>query len=277
MLVGEYTIEGYLIKDLKPRSERKVKLICDDCGKETITTYANYNTYTKKINFNGETRCNRCSSKISGRKNKGRISKTRGIPQPNRRGKNSPTWKGGEYVASDGYKMVRVNSGTLNRKSGWNQYQKEHVYLIEKELNRKLTKNEIVHHIDGNKLNNSLNNLWLCDHSKHRTAHQSLQEIGYLLIKNKLIHFNTTTGQYEADIKLCELLEQPEEVNQQPSLESDLLEGSTTSENVLFENMNHHERRASLVKIEKVFPNYKLFGPFSGIDVRSYLIDDDIV
>ena len=51
-----------------------------------------------------------------------------------------------------------------------------------------------------------------------------------------------------ADIKLCELLEHPEADNQQPSLESDLLEGPTTSENGLSETMSHHERRAKCTK-----------------------------
>lgn len=56
--------------------------------------------------------------------------------------------------------------------------------------------------------------------------------------------FNHTLQIYMADIKLRELLEQPAEANQQPSLRSNFKEGSTTSENDLSEIMSHHERGA---------------------------------
>jgi hypothetical protein len=42
----------------------------------------------------------------------------------------------------------------------------EHVYTIENHLGRKLRKNETIRHLDGNKLNNNLNNLILYHNQK---------------------------------------------------------------------------------------------------------------
>ena len=47
----------------------------------------------------------------------------------------------------------------------------EHRFLMEKHLERKLTKAKIVHHKDGNKLNNSLENLEVMDRKTHYRVH----------------------------------------------------------------------------------------------------------
>ena len=44
----------------------------------------------------------------------------------------------------------------------------EHRYLVEQALGRLLSKDEIVHHKDGNKLNNSIDNLVTLCHICHR-------------------------------------------------------------------------------------------------------------
>jgi hypothetical protein len=48
---------------------------------------------------------------------------------------------------------------------------KEHRYLMENHLCRKLSDNEVVHHVDGNGLNNSLDNLQVMTKSEHRKYH----------------------------------------------------------------------------------------------------------
>lgn len=45
---------------------------------------------------------------------------------------------------------------------------REHRYIMEQFLGRKLLKNEHVHHIDGNGLNNDINNLELLTNSEHQ-------------------------------------------------------------------------------------------------------------
>ena len=48
---------------------------------------------------------------------------------------------------------------------------REHRLIAEKVLNRKLKRNEIVHHIDYNKSNNKNSNLLICDRKYHNLIH----------------------------------------------------------------------------------------------------------
>jgi HNH endonuclease. len=47
-----------------------------------------------------------------------------------------------------------------------------HRVAMEKKLGRKLEKGEIVHHIDGNKLNNEASNLLVTTQSEHCKLHK---------------------------------------------------------------------------------------------------------
>ena len=60
---------------------------------------------------------------------------------------NSTTRKGKTYVSGKGYRRFK-DSGTY-----------VHRWVEEKKLGRRLKTGEVVHHIDGNPLNNSPNNL----------------------------------------------------------------------------------------------------------------------
>lgn len=71
-----------------------------------------------------------------------------------------------------------------------------HRQVMEEHLGRKLTETEIVHHIDGNRNNNNLNNLFLTNTKGHSLAHRSLELIGYWLVQNNFINFDLGTGTY---------------------------------------------------------------------------------
>lgn len=72
-------------------------------------------------------------------------------------GENHWNWKGG-YVSSAGYKILNV----MGKKGVY-----EHRVAAEEMLGRPLTADEVVHHIDGNRLNNSSENLVVMKRREH--------------------------------------------------------------------------------------------------------------
>lgn len=210
-----------MLKDYLP--ENKVLLECDICHNQTTTTIWNYSRAQKERNASGITYCRNCTCKMTA--NKPGPRSTRGKVRPHLQKENSPNWKGGKYTDSHGYVMVHVGKN-LEVKSKWESYQKEHVVVMEKQLGRKLLKEECVHHIDGNRQNNKPINLVVIKSNKHhRIAHHSLQKIGYELVKLGLIQFDKNACEYKAYEKLRELLGSP---SGQSAAEPEM-EGSTTS------------------------------------------------
>lgn len=76
------------------------------------------------------------------------------------RGENSPLYKGG-HITKAGYKRISFGG----------KQSLEHRIIIEKLLGRKLTKNEHVHHLNGNKLDNRLENLSVLTPEPHGAYH----------------------------------------------------------------------------------------------------------
>lgn len=108
-----------------------------------------------------------CSNKVTlfkrGRKGK-----------PNRTsyksGKDHPKFKGWRYCGRNKkYKTLLLPNHPNADKRG---YYREHRYVMELHLGRYLTKNEEVHHIDGNGLNNNIDNLLLM---KNKNYHLKLE------------------------------------------------------------------------------------------------------
>lgn len=74
-----------------------------------------------------------------------------------------------------------------------------HDYIIEKKIGREIKKEEVVHHIDLDIRNNSIDNLYLCStRSKHGQIHSCIGKfiIKPLLEKN-IIYFNRKEGNYK--------------------------------------------------------------------------------
>jgi len=68
------------------------------------------------------------------------------------KGEGSPSWKGGRCHLKNGYVLVYTSS---------KKYKFEHVLLMEKKLGRELLEGENVHHRNGIRDDNRLNNLEL--------------------------------------------------------------------------------------------------------------------
>jgi len=68
------------------------------------------------------------------------------------------------YIDSRGFVVVTGTSKKL------------HTVIAERVLGRPLKKNETVHHIDGNRLNNNNDNLLVCERSLHPTIHAKMRQ-----------------------------------------------------------------------------------------------------
>lgn len=74
-----------------------------------------------------------------------------------RRGENHTRYKGGCVHPRSGYKTISVKGKPIL----------EHRYVMQQSIGRPLTSKEVVHHKDGNRLNNSIENLELLSSTAH--------------------------------------------------------------------------------------------------------------
>jgi len=89
----------------------------------------------------------------------------------------------GYYIDKNGYKYIFKPSHPNNV----NNYVPEHRLIIELQLKRYLNKDELVHHKDSNKLNNSIENLEVMTKSNHRALHNILDKKGKLHYNIELV------------------------------------------------------------------------------------------
>lgn len=141
----------------------KVTRICDDCGREDSRLLREILTSANRKK-NGKDYCKKCSYKY-------RIL-------PDMSGEKSILWKGGKSLTRNGY--YRINGGYYKGKY-------EHKVKMEKYIGREITKKEKVHHIDGDKLNNEEENLFLCKNKRHHSLlHYQMEELGLKLFLDKI-------------------------------------------------------------------------------------------
>ena len=72
------------------------------------------------------------------------------------------------FIVVDGHDMADSRGRIL-----------EHRFVISEHLGRPLSDEEVVHHIDGNGLNNDLSNLKLMTNAEHRRIHGDFREYIY--------------------------------------------------------------------------------------------------
>lgn len=87
-----------------------------------------------------------------------------------REGDKSSSWKGGRKITSKGYVLVLDKNNPDSAKSG---YIMEHRKVMSEHLGRRLKKDEAVHHINGNKSDNRIENLELTNWSEHTIHHHT--------------------------------------------------------------------------------------------------------
>lgn len=79
-----------------------------------------------------------------------------------RRGPAQGRWKGGREINTHGYVRINTQDG---------QHSLEHRLIMEHHLGRSLRSDEIVHHINGDKTDNRIENLELHTRASHRLVH----------------------------------------------------------------------------------------------------------
>ena len=85
-----------------------------------------------------------------------------------KKGLNHPMWNGGIKKTVSNYNFI-WNPNHPNSNS--DNYVYEHVLIMSNFIGRPLKKGEIVHHIDGNRQNNNINNLQLMTNKEHMRLH----------------------------------------------------------------------------------------------------------
>jgi hypothetical protein len=164
------------------KSSDRINYICDECKKEFGTTWRRYQK--KQTNC-----CGSCAA----------IRTLRGRPKKSPR-ENHARWGDGTYITPDGYKLVITDKKTT---SGRTKYKREHILVMEEFLGREIDSKkggktgEIVHHIDGDKLNNKIENLILCESpQEHRYLHGNLESVAFELVKLGIILFDKDSKKY---------------------------------------------------------------------------------
>jgi len=159
---------------LKNNASKFVTRICDECGIEERTRM---NNIVKGRERRGKDidLCKKCSYNIKYKNTP--FSKVM---------EKAVNWKGGKSIIT-GYSRIYVGGGKRIF---------EHIKIYEEQTGKKIKKPQRLHHIDMDKLNNNINNLYLCkDNSHHYSCHISAEKYGYTLLGQK-IWFNENSFQY---------------------------------------------------------------------------------
>lgn len=85
-----------------------------------------------------------------------------------RRGEKSSSWKGGRKINKKGHVLVLKKGHPLADKNG---YVLEHRYIMCRHLGRILCSDEIVHHKNGIKTDNRIENLEIMTNAEHTMIH----------------------------------------------------------------------------------------------------------
>lgn len=88
-------------------------------------------------------------------------------------GASNPNFGGGKYIDDKGYVRVLLPDHPRNIKG----YVYEHRLLMEKYLGRYLEPWETVHHINEIKVDNRIENFFLCTHKEHSAIHMEGRKI----------------------------------------------------------------------------------------------------
>lgn len=80
----------------------------------------------------------------------------------------SPSWKGGRTKTPEGYILLKMPTHPFAKPTG---YIYEHRFVMEKRLGRYLKNEEHIHHVNGVKNDNRIDNLVILSNTEHKRLH----------------------------------------------------------------------------------------------------------
>jgi hypothetical protein len=142
--------------------------ICPNCGKQRTRRCAPYQQRN--------TLCRQCAS-IRGKQTN---------PPPNR--EKSHSWKGGRRVDQYGYIKIHAPGHPFADSTN---YVREHLYVVTEAYGEDFVRSNggIVHHINGNKRDNRLENLVVCTVEQNAKDNRELLDIAFMLVQVGVIEF----------------------------------------------------------------------------------------
>ena len=131
---------------------------CQSCGKERWTRF-----YVKTKDY--PLICRSCAARA---------------PKIFKLGDKSPRWKGGKYTDKQGYIRVYIEKDDFfYQMANHNGYIPEHRLVMAKHLGRNLQRWEVIHHKNGIKDDNRIENFELTTKGSHSLAHSKGYTDGY--------------------------------------------------------------------------------------------------
>jgi hypothetical protein len=89
-------------------------------------------------------------------------------------GHNKGDWKGGSYISPQGYRLIYKPDHPYASNGA---YVREHRLVMEQHLGRYLLPNEVVHHINGDKLDNRIENLQLFSSNVDHLVYENTKDM----------------------------------------------------------------------------------------------------
>jgi len=92
-----------------------------------------------------------------------------------------------------GYPEVYGGPNYPYRKVSWIR---EHIAVMETHINKRIPKGMVIHHIDGTKDNNRIDNLLLCTVAEHNQCHAKIERLVFELYRLGIVGFDRDKMEY---------------------------------------------------------------------------------
>jgi ribosomal protein S27E len=158
--------------------KRNLEIECPRCGQKR--------TVFRSPHAAKNTHCRTCTGLIAREKS-------------TKRGSESAQWKGGRRV--DGYGYIKLHSLGHPFADSTN-YVREHLVVVTEHFGETYVRQRgnVVHHINGDKQDNRLENLYVCTAAENKAFNAELMKLAFELVKVGIIEFDRESGTYRCPL-----------------------------------------------------------------------------